>query len=271
MLENFIINQLGLKMPKKSENPSSIEKALRIIRLLANHYEGLGTIEISEQLGLSTSTASRMLILLAKEDFVRKNPVGKKYVLGNTILEIGRFYQRHLGSQLIPISRPYIDALRDTVEESAILEIMTNEGMVILYRASGPNVISVSVKAGTIVPLHISPGARAILAFSPPEVVDRYLKIELPKYTAKTITDREKLKKSFKEIREKGVAFASGEYNIELNSMGAPVFNREKKPIAAVVVTMPRYRAKLHKKEDLVSYVKETASKISKQVVKYKI
>ena len=258
-------------MANSSAKLSSIEKALRIIRLLANHNEGLGTIEISEELGLSTSTASRMLILLAKEDFVRKSPVGKKYVLGNAILEIGRFSQRHMGSQLIPIARPYIDALRDIVEESAVLEILSNDSMLILYRASGPNVISVSVRAGTIVPLHISPGAKAILAFSPPEVVDSVLKIKLPKYTSKTITDRETLKESFKEIREKGVAFASGEYNIELNAMGAPIFNREKKPVAAVVITMPRYRAKLHNQEELISRLKETASKISKQVVKYKI
>jgi len=250
-------------MGKKSEKPSSVEKALKILMVLANDYEGMGTGELSRELDLSMPTTSRLLRILSKNEFVRKNPVGKKYVLGKSALDIGRFAYRHIGSQLIPIASPHIDTLRDTIEESAVLEVLTGDSVMIVYRASGPNVVSISMKAGTMVPAHVSPGAKSILAFSPPEIVDSVLKINLPRYTPKTITDIEILKKNFMEIRRKGVAFASGEYNVEVNSMGAPVFNKDKEPIAAVVITMPRYRSKYHKQVTLVSHLKQTAANIS--------
>jgi DNA-binding IclR family transcriptional regulator len=258
-------------MVKKTENPSSVEKALKILMFLANRHEGMGTGELSQELDISAPTASRLLSILSKNEFVRKNPVGKKYVLGKSALDIGRFAYRHIGSQLIPIAKPYIDSLRDTIEESAVLEVLAGDSVIIVYRASGPNVVSISVKSGTMVPAHVSPGAKSILAFSLPDIVDSVLKINLPRYTPKTITDIELLKKSFEEIRRKGVAFASGEYNMEVNSMGAPVFNKDGEPIAAVVITMPRYRTKYHKQATLVSNLKETAANISKSLYRHGI
>jgi IclR family transcriptional regulator, KDG regulon repressor len=258
-------------MNKIIESLSSVEKALKIIRTLSDHPEGLGTLYLGEKLGLSTSTASRLLIILAKQDFVRKSPFGKKYILGNAILDIGRSSHMHLGSQLVPIAAPYIDSLRDITEESAVLEVLAKDNAFISYRANGPNVVSVSVKNGAMIPAHVSPGAKTILAFSPPDLVDSVLKIKLARYTSKTITDRETFKKEFEKIRKEGVAFANGEYNIELNAIGAPIFNKDKQPIAAVVLTMPKYRAKDHKQDELISRIKETAAKISEQVVKYKI
>lgn len=258
-------------MKEKVESLSSVEKALKIIRFLSEHPDGLGPLDISENLGLSVSTASRLLIMLAKQDFVRKSPFGKKYVLGDTIIDIGKLSHRHLGSQLLPIAAHHIDSLCNSVEESAMLEVLAKDNAFIVYRAQGQNVISVSIKDGTSIPAHVSPGAKAIMAFLSQEIVDDILKVKLPRYTAKTITDREVLKKTFEQIRKDGVAFANGEYNIELNAMGAPIFDRNKKPIAAVVISMPRFRAKYHKQEDLISRLKEASAKISEQVIKYQL
>ena len=248
------------------ENLNSAEKALKILLLLAKHEEGMATGELSEELGFTKPTVSRLLQTLSKHDFVRRNPPGKKYVLGKSAFDIGRSAQGHVGYQLASIAGPYIDALRDSVGESAVLEIMAGNNAMLVYRANGPHVVGIFAKVGTMIPAHVSPGARAILAFSPPDTVDRILKAKLNRNTPKTITDPEVLKKSFKEIRRKGFALAFGEYNIDVNAMGAPVFNHEKKPVAAVVITMPVYRTKHHEQSKLVSQLKGTADRISHQL-----
>jgi DNA-binding IclR family transcriptional regulator len=256
-------------MRPQSTNLNSVEKALKLLLILTARDEGMGTGELSEELGFSMPTVSRLLHILSRHDFIRRNPATKKYVLGKSALDIGRFAYRHIGSQLVPIARPYIDTLRDTVKESAVLEVMAGDSAMLAYRANGPHVVGILLKVGTIIPAHVSPGAKAILAFCPPETVDGILKRELLRYTSKTITDPRVLRKNLEKIRRKGVAFAFGEYNIDVNAMGAPIFNHEKKPVAAIVITMPVYRAKYHKQSKLVSLLKETAAKISNQLLHY--
>ena len=187
----------------------------------------------------------------------------------NPPIDIGRFASRHISSQLVSIAGPYIDALRDTVEESSMLEVMSGDSVLIAYRASGPHVVNVLVKAGTMIPVHASPGGKAILAFSPPEIVDSILNKKLPRYTSRTITDVKVLQKQFEEIRQKGVAFASGERDEDVNALGAPLFEKDKKAVAALVITMPAFRAKHHNQDTLISLLMETAGQITDQIITY--
>jgi len=248
------------------KNLNSAEKVLKILLILARHEQGLATGELSEELGFTKPTASRLLQTLSRHDFVRRDSTGKKYVLGKSAFEIGRSAYSHIGSQLLPIVGPHINGLRDAVGESAVLEIMAGENAMLIYRANGAHAVGIFPQVGTVIPAHVSPGAKAMLAFSPPEAVESILKRRLHRYTPKTVTDPETLKESFKETKRKGVAFASGEYNIDVYSVGAPVFDHEKKPVAAVVITMPMYRAKHHNQFRLVSLLRETAKKISDEV-----
>jgi len=254
-----------------NENLNSAEKVLKVLMVLADHEQGMGTGELSEELGFTKPTASRLLHLLLKHGFARKVPAGNKYVLGKSALDLGKLADRQIGAQLVPIAKPCIDMLRDSVEESAILEILSGDNALPIYRANGPHVVGIWLKPGTLIPAHVSPGAKAILAFSPPETVNRILKKTMLRYTPKTITEAKRFKETFKEIREKGVAFAFGEYNIDVNTLGAPIFNHEKKPVAAVVISMPAYRTRHHQQSKLVSLLKKTAAKISNQLAHYRI
>ena len=158
-------------MKNKSDSLNSVEKALRVLSTLTLREEGLGTGELSDQLGFSMPTVSCLLNVLSKHDYVRKGPAGIKYVLGKSAFDVGRFASRHISSQLVSIARPCIDVLRDTVEESTMLEVMEGDSMLITYRASGPHVACILVKARTMIPLHASPGGKAMLAFSPPKSI----------------------------------------------------------------------------------------------------
>lgn len=256
-------------MKNQSTNLNSIEKALRVLLALAGHEEGMGTGELSKELAFTMPTVSRLLGILAKHGFVQKQPTGKKYVLGKAALDIGRFAHKHMGSQLAVIARPFIDELRNEVEESAILEVMIGDSALLVYRANGPHAVGIAVTEGMLLPAHVSPGAKAILAYSSPDVVERFLKGDLSSFTPNTITNPEVFRKNLKDIRTSGVAFANGEYNLEIAALGAPVFNQKKEPVAAVVITMPAYRAERHVQSKLVSHVKETAQKISERLARY--
>lgn len=249
----------------------TVERALKILKILTAHHEGMGTAEISSELDISMPTASRLLNTLKNQNFVQHHPIIKKYMLGKAALDIGRSFYKHIGIQLVSVAEPYLEALRDNVQESVILEAFVGNDVILIYRANGPDVVSILVKVGTKVPVHASPGAKAILAFCPAKLVNRILKKKLNRYTSKTITSPRDLKDSFKKIRRDGVAFSFGEYYADMNALGAPVFNQDREPIAAIVIAMPAYRTKLHQESKLVSLLKETAEKVSAQLIKYDV
>jgi len=97
----------------------------------------------------------------------------------------------------------------------------------------------------------------------PPAIVDDLLKNKLKRYTRKTITDPRVLKRRLNDVRKTGVAFDYGELDPDMQGMAAPVFNYEKRPVAAVVTVGPASRMKSLMGSEAVSLLKASAGKIS--------
>jgi DNA-binding IclR family transcriptional regulator len=255
-------------MTPSSTKANAVEKALKILLVLSNNEHGLGTGELSDELGFTLPTVSRLLNTLAKHDFVRKSTSGNKYVLGQSALHIGRNAFRHLGTQLIPIVKPYIEEIRDHVKESAMLEVLRGNNAIIIQRSNGPHVIDIMIGEGTMIPAHVSAAGKAILAFSPPETIRDFLKKPLPRFTPKTQVDPADLKKTFEEIRRTGVSPAHGEYNPDVYALGAPVFDKDRHPIAGIVITMPAFRWRLHDPSELETFIRTKARAVTEQIIR---
>jgi IclR family acetate operon transcriptional repressor len=122
-------------------------------------------------------------------------------------------------------------------------------------------------KAGEKFPVHVAAGAKAILAFSPPEMVDHLIRGELKRFTPNTITKPNIFKQQLREIREKGIALDHGEYNIEVYAVAAPIFNANKKPIAAILIAVPFFRVEAQIESTAIMQLREAASKISARLL----
>jgi DNA-binding IclR family transcriptional regulator len=225
--------------------------------------ERTGTLELSKKLGLHPSTTTRLLKVLKKHGFVEQDPETKQYYLGRSNIYLAQAVMTSLQTDLVSIARPYIDNLRDRTNESAGFEVWAGDTTIVAYMSPGPQLVQVSATPGARMPLHVAVGARAILAHLPTEIVDTLLDGELKRYTPNTITDPKVLKKQFREIKRKGVAFDRGELDLDVHVMAAPVFNHSKKPVAAAVIAIPAYRMKSHLRGNTVFLLKEAAAEIS--------
>lgn len=247
----------------------TVEKALKILKILTAQHEGKGTAELSAEINVSMPTASRLLSTLRQHSFVQRHPITKKNMLGKAALDIGRSFYQHIGYQLLSVAKPEIMALRDKVGESVLLEAMMGDEVVLIYRANGPNMIGILAKVGTRVPLHASPGAKAILAYYPESAINSIYKEDLTQFTSKTITNLEVLKENFTKIRKDGVAFSYGEYYPDMNGLAVPVFSDGKLPLAAIVIPVPAYRATSQQEKKIVPLLKESAKNISDKLANY--
>ena len=253
-------------MDKGTDKHNAIEKALVILGLFAIDNLELSTMEISKMLGYHKATASRTLLLLKKYDFLEQNEKSKKFKLGSAIMNLGVSVTRTLKNDLVQIAKPYLDNLRDTLQETIALEVFSGRNTVMAYASEGPRRIRLGADIGMSLPSIATAGGKAILAFIPPNEWDNFVGSKLTRFTHKSITDRKLFYKRLEKIKETRIAFDIGEHDIDLNAIGSPIFNLEGVPVAAVVVVGLANHIENKLNSNAAIEVKKTAEKISKRL-----
>ena len=244
----------------------AVEKALDILMVFTPHNQEMGTVELSEKMGFHKSTVSRLLHVLARKGFLHQNPETKKFQLGPSAMTLGVAIKKSLETNLVHIAKPYIDSLREELQETITLEVFSGTNTVLAYFAEGPHRINLAGNIGDILAVHAAAGAKAILAFSSSRVRDRILNGRLSRLTPNTITDPALLQKQFQDILRHGIAFDKEEHDIGTSAIGTPIFDSSGKPVAALVVAGPSQRITLDIDSSMAIRLKETALEISKQL-----
>ena len=244
----------------------TIEKALMVFKCFAQEDSSLGTTELANMLNTNKATMSRVLTTLKKHDFLEKDPRTRRYRLGPAMAEMARAVNRTLSGRIVNVAAPVANALRDEVGETVNIEVVSGNNIYLAYKADTPNPISLTIEVGDQVFPHAHAGAKAIVAFSQPEVIEKWLTRDFLQLTEDTITDPDKLRKVFGEIRKTGIAYDSEEYLKEVYAIGAPIFNHENNPVAALIIVVPSYRMKKKWKPRFIIQLKKAANEISSRL-----
>lgn len=253
-------------MKAKPTQMTSTAKALKILMAFVPHNPEMGTLELSKKLGIHKSTVSRLLHLLVDHDFLKQNPDTKKYLLGRSVAELGNAANKALNYNLITVSQSVLNTLSEKVGESVALEILTGSSIMLAYHVEGQSHIHFSFQPGEQVPINVTAGAKAILAYSEPELVDQFLKDKFPRFTSKTILSKREYRAMLADIRKTGVAFDSGERFEDVRALSAPIFDHDHKPVAAVVIAVPAFRFTKAFIDQSVGLLKAAAEQISRRL-----
>ena len=161
------------------------------------------------------------------------------------------------------VSRPYVDALRDELDETIVLEAWSGNSTVVAYEAENTRPIRLAGRIGRVPPVHAAAGAKAILSVTEPAQVEAILKRELKRYTSNTITDPKVLEKHLIEYKQRGFSMDNEELEIGVSAVGAPIFNHDAKAIAAIVIVTPTPRFTDDPESKTITALKTTAEAIS--------
>jgi len=251
------------KMQLQKNTHRSLEKALEILLSFMPYNQEMGTLELSERSGFHKSTVSRLLHVLESYGFLQQNPQNRKFTIGPSIVELGGAFNQSLDSHLIRIAIPHIDRLRNTLGETVVLEVGAPKNTIIGYMAEGGGPIRIKESVGGRHWYHAAAGAKSILAFSTPEFREGILKEKMIRCTSNTMTDRKMLEDELERIMRQGFSFDNEERNVGIRAFGCPIFNHEKKPVAAVVVAGSSQNITWDKRSRFVPKIKDTAAEIS--------
>lgn len=255
-------------MKKFNENKeleySSVQKAILILLSFIPDNEPMGNLQLSKSLGLNKSTVSRLMQVLVHYQLIQQDEVTKKYELGRTAAQLGMAVEVSQTDRLVEIARPYIEHLRDVVGESVCLEVLSSGQAKVVTEAVGPPPLSVSFPES--LPMHVSAGAKVILAYSDRDYVDSVINGKFQKITDNTITDTSEFKKQLEEIREHGIAFDHGENNADVHAVSTAVFNHLQKPVAAMAICTPSNRINKITSNYTIELLKRSTKMISERL-----
>jgi DNA-binding IclR family transcriptional regulator len=227
----------------------------------------IGVVELSRMVDLHKSTVSRLLKVLMTYDFIQQNPLTKKFSLGPSTLQLGQSLQRSLELNIAQIAKPHVDDLRDSLNETVVFEVMGRDGVVIAYVADGSMKLRLIGNIGDRVPFHVSAGAKACLSYLEMPDRRRLLSDDLEQLTENTITDIDELEQQFKEARKNGIAFDREEGDDGTSAVGAPIFNSQGNPVAAIVVAGPSARMDLDNGSRVIEELKGAVKKVSEKLL----
>jgi DNA-binding IclR family transcriptional regulator len=257
-----------MQIAAKPNNYHSVQKALQILLAFVPHNSDMGTLEISARLGLHKSTVSRLLNVLTSYGFLQHDAKTRKFRLGISAAKISTAIKQSLSEQLVGIAQPHLDNLRNEIGQTVALEVWVRNGTIMAYRAEALRLRRVYLlRPGDRVDVHVSAGARVILAFSAPHAVDNILQGPFERYTENTIVDPSSLKKQISKARDEGFAISKGERNPDSNIVAVPIFDYEKRPVAAISLFTNNEELPKLLETDIVSKLKKTAAAISAKLL----
>jgi DNA-binding IclR family transcriptional regulator len=197
----------------------------------------LSLADVCRRMDLHKTTAHRSLMELERNALIERTPENR-FRLGLKLYELGNRAVEQI--DLRAHVRPYFTRLAAKLGETVHLSVLQKASVVYLDKAGPSRKVCTSSKIGTSNPVYCTSMGKAMLAFQPPEVIDQIAsKIRFVRYTDKTLSSREELMKCLDRVRRRGYAIDDEEIELGVRCIGAPIFNLDHRPIAALSVSGP--------------------------------
>ncbi|GAA4396366.1 IclR family transcriptional regulator [Actinomadura sp. NPDC048032] len=212
---------------------SFLRRVVAVLSAFRPEDDGLGPAELARRSGLPKSTAHRIALDLVDAGLLERR--GPRVRLGLRLFEIGQRVPRQ--RVLRDAAVPYMSDLREATRQTVHLAVLEGGEVVyveILGSSGGPRLPS---QVGGRLPAHVTGVGKAILAFSPPEVVKGVLESELVRVGERSVTAPGLLARELETIRREGVAYDREESGRGIVCAASPVLGPDGLVLGALSVS----------------------------------
>jgi DNA-binding IclR family transcriptional regulator len=233
----------------------AVERAMAILELFDERRPDLSIADVVSALDVHRSTASRMMATLERHGLLEPTDVAGRYRLGLGLvtlagLVLNRFPVRAL-------ARPRLRELRDETSETAWLGMLDGQTVIYLDQASSRHVTVNVDWVGRRQALTDGVTGRLLLAFQPPDVIERLVDEAAP--GAVGLSDVE-----LASLRRRGHALCVGDADDAYTGVAVPIRDHRGDVIAAIALGGPRYRVSPERLEsEFVPMALRAAARVS--------
>jgi DNA-binding IclR family transcriptional regulator len=240
----------------------SVLKAIDILEVFSPDEPRLTLAEISERMELPKSTTHNLLNTLASRRYVEKREDGR-YALGPAIIALTQAVR--INVELRDVAAPLLRALAEACRESVYLTVLDGDYALYIYAVESSDRLRARSAVGDRVHLHCTSVGKAILsALEPEEVTAILARAGMPRFTDSTIVEPARLLRELRASAARGYAIDRSEHEANYYCIGAPIFDRRGRVIAACSVSGSNPEILGARLPDLSSRVVYAAQEISR-------
>ncbi|GEO27325.1 IclR family transcriptional regulator [Alicyclobacillus acidoterrestris] len=229
------------------ENVRSVERALELLDCFNAQRNEIGLSELSRILKLPKATVLRLARTLESKGYLIQDVEKQTYRLGPKVVSLSKEFLSNLDYRLIAL--PYMKALRDKLEETVTLYILSGNQRLCVQRVESRHTLRQAVNIGDLLPLSKGSSGKLLVAF-----------LNLESKVDNIPPDQ------LQEIREKGYALSFEEREEGLSSVSAPIRNHKGEVIAALSVSGLAVRFSSDKINQFIEQLVSTSKEISYQL-----
>jgi DNA-binding IclR family transcriptional regulator len=250
--------------PTRRASIQSVDRAARILKVLASGPRRLGVSEIADRLDLARPTVHGLLQTLQAHGFVEQDRDSDKYQLGAGLLQLGNSYLDL--NELRSRSLVHAERLAGRTDAAVRVGVMHGASVVIVHHVFRPDSTLQILEVGAELPPYASALGKAMLAYAPDYALDDLLAEPLARLTSRTVTPST-LREQLNEVRERGFAREKDEAILGESSIASPIFDHSGHAVGAIGIVgdtdriMPRGAPK-----QLASAVVDAARGISREL-----
>lgn len=232
------VNDLGPMDKPMSTGIQSIEIGTSLLRALVQAKGSLTLTALAGAAGMPPGKAHKYLASFVRSGLVTQNEAGGRYDLGPFALELGLSAMRRIA--VMDIAQAALDDLRDRLGTTISMAVWANHGPTIVRWAETPDLISLTIRIGTVMPLLTSSFGRIFAAYLDRRLTQEIMQTEMadPNGLAasaglRSLADVEPL---LAEFRTRRMAVAENLVAPGRAVLAAPVFDHNSQIVAAIAV-----------------------------------
>jgi IclR family transcriptional regulator, pca regulon regulatory protein len=245
---------------RNSDFVQSLDRGLAVIRAFGPDRERLSLSEVARATGLTRAATRRFLLTLVKLGYVRND--GREFSLRPRVLELGYAYLSGLG--MPEVAAPHLEELVARVRESSSISVLDGHHIVYVARVPTKRIMTVAISVGTRFPVYATSMGRVLMAGMSQDELDRYLaEAEFEAFTARTVTDPDRLREIVRDVAKQGYAIVDQELEEGLRAIAAPIHGAGGTVTASINVSAHASRVSMAAmRADLLPAMLETARRI---------
>jgi DNA-binding IclR family transcriptional regulator len=214
----------------------ALMRGLQVLQSLSGGTRRLSLSELAEAIGVTRSSAYRLVYTLDHMGFLKSDAQTKTYTLGPQALRIGYAYLK--SRDLVAVAAPHLEHLRDVTGWSAHLGELQGRDVVYLARIATRRSVASNVQVGARLPAHATAMGRVLLAALPDsEIRALYRGRTLQSYSAQTPSTVEALLAQLNVDRSNGFVLQDSGFEAGVASVAAPIRDVAGETIAAINVS----------------------------------
>ena len=235
-----------------------LERAMRLLDVLALHSEPVALKELAAATGLHTSTTHRILNDLVVGRYVDRVDSGM-YQLGMRLLELGSLVKRRLNVREVALEP--MRELHRVTGQTVNLSLQQGDEIVYIERAwSESSGMQVVRAIGGHAPLHLTSTGKLFLSVVELRQVRAYaVRTGLAGTTRNSITDVERLERELALVRRHGYARDNEELELGVRCIAAGIHDDTGKLLAGLSLSAPTDRLR----DDWIPLLQRAALQIS--------